>query len=129
MTIRSEIESRLAAYAKANNIPVAYENVGFTKPTTGPFLEILMLNSAATLRNVAADGSRVTGMFQVNCFAPVGDGMATVEAIADGVIKAFPVLPKEGTVSIEAPLNASQGIIIDGFMCVPVTGRYRAELD
>lgn len=127
MTIRSEIESRLAAFAKTKNIPVAYENVSFTKPTDGPYLEVFLLDTAARSRNLSAD-KRVTGMFQVNCYAPIGKGMAAIEALVDGVINTYPVLPKEGTVSIEAPLSASQGMPVDGFMCVPVTGRYRVEV-
>jgi hypothetical protein len=130
MTIRSEIESRLAAYAAAQTpkIPVAYENVGFTKPTTGCYLEIFMLNSTATSRDVGASGVRYKGMFQINCYAPLGAGMSTVDALADAVIQVYPVLPKVGTVSVEAPLNASAGIPVDGFMCVPVTGRFRVEI-
>jgi hypothetical protein len=67
-------------------------------------------------------------MFQINCYAPLGGGMATVEGLAQQIIDLYPVLPKTGMVSIEAPLSASTGIPVDGFMCVPVTGRYRVEI-
>jgi len=75
MTIRSEIESKLADFASTQNIPVAYENIDFERPTDGPYLEVFLLGKASKLRNVAAEGKRVTGMFQVNCYAAVVDGM------------------------------------------------------
>ena len=106
---------------------MAYENVSFTKPTTGCYLEVYMLDSASTNRDVSAVKIRVRGLFQINCYAPLGTGMAVVEALADAVTDLYPVLPKVGTVSIEAPLSASSGIVDEAFMCIPVTGRYRAE--
>lgn len=128
MTIRSEIETRLATLAKSRGIPVAYENVSFIKPLTGGYLEVHFLTSTSRNRDVAAQGVRITGMFQINCFAPLGKGMAEVEALSDAVIAAFPVLPKTGIVSIEAPLDAASAMELDGFVCLPVTGRYRVEL-
>lgn len=128
MTIRSEIESRLAAWASSQTpkIPVAYENVSFSKPS-GQFLEVYMLPGSAKNNGVDAVGVRTTGTFQINCYSPVGGGMAAVEALAAAVVALYPVVPKTGTVSIEAPLNASQAMPMDGFMCIPVRGRYRVE--
>jgi hypothetical protein len=129
MTIRSEIESRLYAYAQAQTpkIPVSYENVSFVKPNTGHYLEVYLLDTVAQSRGVSAKGVRETGMFQINCYTSVGAGMASVEALAAAVKALYPVIPKTGTVSIEAPLSASSAVVIDGFVCIPVTGRYRVE--
>lgn len=130
MSIRSEIESRLATWASAQTpkIPVAYENVSFVKPSTGQYLEVYMLQSTAVNNGVDAEGVRHTGMFQINCYSPLNGGMAAVEALAATVVALYPVVPKTGTVSIEAPLNASQAMPLDGFMCIPVRGRYRVEI-
>ena len=127
MSTRSEIESRLATWASAQKIPVAFENVPFTKPATGSYLEIYMLESLSTNRDVSAQEIRTRGTFQINCYAPVGNGMATVEALASSVIALYPVVPKVGMVSIESPLNGSHATTMEGFMCIPVRGRYRVE--
>jgi len=129
MTARSEIETRITNWAKAQTppVPVAFEGVSFTKPTSGPYLEVFMLGSDSKLRNVAADGVREYGMFQVNCYTPAGKGMGGVEAMAESIVALFPVLPKTGAVSIEQPLSWSSGSVIDGFTFVPVRGNYRIE--
>jgi hypothetical protein len=129
MSIRTEIETKLATFAAAQvpPIPVAYENVAFTKPTTGRYLEIHFLDSASKSRNVEANGKRVTGMFQINCYAPLGKGMASLEALRDAVVALYPVVPKMETVSIEAPLSWSGSFVQDAFICIPITGQYRSE--
>lgn len=130
MTIRSEIESRLATWANLQNpkIPVSYENVSFVKPKTGQYLEVFLLDSISINPEISASDTRVIGTFQVNCYSPLGCGMASVEALAQNIIDLYPVLPKTGTVSIEAPLDAASGMIVEGYMCVPVSGRYRSEI-
>lgn len=129
MSTRSEIETRLNDWAKAQTppIPVAFQNVKFTKPTTGPYLEIIMLADNNINPNVSADSVRTIGMFQINCYAPVGTGMAQVESLANSVVGLYPVLPKTGTVSIEAPLNTNGSYVEDTFVCIPVRARYRIE--
>lgn len=128
MSARSEIETRINNWAKAQvpPVPVAFEGVNFTKPVSGPYLEVFMLGSNSINRNVAA-ASRTYGMFQVNCYAPANKGMGEVEALRDSMVALFPVLPKTGTVSVEAPLSWSGSDVIDGFAFVPVRGNYRIE--
>ena len=129
MSARTEIETKISDWAKAQNppIPVAFQNVKFVKPVSGPYLEVIMLGDNSINRNVAADGVRTTGIFQVNCFTPANQGMGQVEALAKGIADLFPVLPKTGTVSIEAPLNTSGSLIVDAFVCIPVRASYRIE--
>jgi len=128
MSARSEIETRINNWAKAQvpPIPVAFEGVSFTKPA-GPYLEVFMLGGNSKSRNVAADGVRTYGIFQVNCYAPANKGMGEVEALRDNIVALFPVLPKMGTVSIEQPLSWSGSDVIDGHVLVPVRGNYRIE--
>lgn len=129
MSARSEIETRINEWARAQSpaIPVAFQNVKFTKPVSGPYLEVVLLGDNSTNRNLAADGIRTYGMFQVNVYAPVNAGMGQVEALAKSIVDLFPVIPKTGTVSIEAPLNTSGSTVIDAFVCIPVRARYRIE--
>ena len=128
MSIRTEVEGRLAEFG-ANSfptIPIAYENRKFTRPD-GKYLEVTFLGKTSVNRDVSADGVTTTGMFQVACYAPIGKGMGDVEALAESVSALFPVLPKSGGYSVEAPPSISQGLLVDVFMCVVVTVRYRAE--
>ena len=129
MTIRSEIETRLATWAAAQTpkVPVAYENVDFSKPKTGGYVEIYMLDSAIKNRNLVA-GQRITGKFQINVYMPLGSGMGDIEARADAIAALYPVLPKIGTVSMEQPLDGRAAFIVEDFMCIPMTGRYRVEV-
>lgn len=130
MSIRSEIETKLLTYAAAQTppIPVAIEGAEFTKPTEGRYLEVFLLDQARNSRSVSADGIRVYGLFQINCYAPVGRGMKEIEALRDSIYELYPVVPKMNLVSIEAPLSATSAYERDGFVCIHVTGRYRVEL-
>ncbi len=129
MSVRSEIENKLVIFAAEQQppIPIAFEGVDFTKPIDGKYLELFMLANVSINKNVSASGKRTTGMFQINCYTPVGFGMAEVEALRDAVIELYPVVPKIGIVSIEAPLNSAMGFEVDTSICIPVTGKYRVE--
>jgi hypothetical protein len=130
MGVRSEIESKLLQFATTQipQIPVAVEGVEFVKPANGRYMEIMLLDTARNNRNVAADGVRVSGMFQINCYAKSGYGMGEVEALRDAVMALYPVIPKMNSVSIEAPLSATKGYPVDTTVCISVTGQYRVEL-
>lgn len=129
MSARSEIETRINTWAKAQTppVPVAFEGVNFTKPVNGPYIEVYMLGVNSRNRDVAANGVRTYGMFQINCYAPANKGMGEVEALRDSMVALFPVLPKTGMVSIEAPLSWSGSTVADGNAFVPVRGNYRTE--
>lgn len=129
MTVRSEIEAKLAQFAASQTppLPLAYEGVEFTKPDTGEWLEIYFLDPYTQNRSVAADQHTVTGMFQVDCCGELGVGMGRVEALAREVVALFPIIPKVGIVSIEKTPNAGRGRIREDHVFAPVTVSYRAE--
>lgn len=129
MSARTEIETKINDWAKAQSppIPISFQNVKFVKPASGSFLEVAMLGDNATTSDLAAENVRTYGMFQVNCYAPVNTGMAQVEALAKSIVDLFPVVPKTGTVSIEAPLATNGSFVVDTFVCIPVRARYRIE--
>lgn len=128
MSARSEIETRVINWAKAQvpPVPVAIEGVAFTRPN-GPYVEVNLLGSNNLSRGVSAEGITTYGMFQITCFALANKGMGEVERLRDNIVALFPVLPKTGTVSIEAPLSWSGSDVMDGYTYVPVRGNYRIE--
>lgn len=130
MTTRQEIETKVAAFAAAQNPPlaVAYENVPFTRPTGAPWLEVVIASAGTITSTVDALGTRERGTIGVNVYIPTGQGVGKADAIAAQVIKIFPVIPKVGTVSIEDAGNTGQfKISSDGWGCIPVTFPYRVE--
>jgi hypothetical protein len=130
MTLRTEIETRLKVWADAQSpvIPIAYQNVKFNKPLSGSYLEVVLLGHHGKSSGLSASGVTRTGIFQINCYSSLNTGMAQVETLAESVVSLFPVVPKTGTVSIEAPLSWSGSYVEDTFVCVPVRARYRIEM-
>lgn len=127
-TVRIEVETKLAAFAASKGLPVAYEEKAFTKPAVGNWLGINFLGDASKTRNLDAGGHTEFGMFQVTVFGRSGLGLGAISTLAREVAGLFPVIPKMPLTSIEAPANIGGSLNVgDGFVCVPVTLRYRAE--
>lgn len=131
MTIRQELESKVAEWAATQSppIPVSYEGVPFTKPASGPYLQLFMLPSVTTNPTVDGVRKRIRGFFQINVCVPDGKGSKQVEEIAEAIASLFPVADKAAfpTVSIEQHAQTGQATIDAGFRVVPVTVRYRQE--
>lgn len=128
--IRSELETKLAAFAAAHvpPLPVAYEGVPFIKPS-GPFLECF-LKKSGTL-DVTVDGTRQRelGLFLVNVWVKDGAGSAVAEDIAQGIINYFPIVPQTFSVNISNTPNASPAIVdANGWRVIPISIRWRAEI-
>lgn len=140
MSVRSELTTRLAAFAAAytNNavqpyvtkLPVAYEGVPFVKPAnTEPFLEMFIV--PAHIKDVTVDGTRrrEVGIMQVNVWSKAGVGTAQGEAIAYALRAAFPLLPKQGSVSVENTPSIKPAILdVAGYRVIPVIINYRQEI-
>jgi len=132
MTVRSEIEQKLATFATTQSpaIPISYEGVPFTKPTSGPYFEVFFLNSST--QDVTVDGTRrrVRGYVQINVCYPDGKGSKAVEAMAEAVSALYPVVPKSlfTSVSIDQSAQIGRAFISDNFRVVPVTIYYRQEI-
>lgn len=128
MSVRSEIETRLLAFAASQSIPVALDNVGFNKPDTGSYLQIFFLDPVTINPDVAAERERETGVFQIDVCVRQGTGTKVGTALAEGVKSLFAVLPKMGTVSIERPAQVSAfRNRTDGFSVSHVSFSYRQE--
>lgn len=125
--IRAELEGRLQAWATAQGVQVAWENVSFTKPTT-KFVEPIFIPAVTINSNVSGRRATYLGALQVNCWAPIGTGMGQVMTLAESLIAAFPLLPKTGAVSIESTPSAKKPILDEsGWVVVPVLIKYRYE--
>lgn len=131
MNIRQEIESAVAAFANAQSppIPIAYEGVAFTKPS-GPYLEILFLDSSAMNATVDASRIRKYGIVQISCYVLDGRGMKELDALTDNIIALFPVNDKGlyTTFSVEQPPNASPPMGDTKFRMAAVRVKYRQEI-
>lgn len=128
--IRAALETRLANWAAAQvpAIPVSYQNVSFTKPTSGLFLECILIPNVTLDREVTGAKHTRYGLFQVNCWGPQGTGMRAAEALAESVATLYPVFPKVGVVSVEQTPHV--GAALDGgsgWELVPVLVKYRYE--
>lgn len=129
-TIRSELETRLQTWANAQTppIPIAFQNVAFTKPQAGCYLEPYLLPNGTSNEEVSGKRKTHIGIFQVNCWALSGRGMGEVELLAQKVVDLFPMLPKTGSVSIEGTPSADSPLPDGtGWVIVPVTIKYRME--
>ena len=127
---RVELETRLAAFAAAQTpaLPIAWEGVPFTKPSTGGYLEAFLL-SANTI-NPTVDGKRKRdlGIFQVIVYFPDGSGVGTLETVAQGIVDAFPVVPQSSTVVItNTPSTTHTTPDTSGWRWLPVSIPYRIE--
>ena len=94
MTARSELTVRLAALAATLNLPVAYENNTFVKPSgNAPFLEMFV--APAVTLDVTVDGTRQRemGYMQINVWCPTGGGTKQGEDSAYALKAAFQILP------------------------------------
>lgn len=130
MTIRSELESKLITFGSAQypTIPVAVQNVSFTKPAGKPFLEIIFLASVTINPAVDAAGERETGLMQINVCIPEGVGTKAANDLIASIKALYPVLPKTGTVSIDQPPQIGTGFSrTDGYWVIPMTFKYRQE--
>lgn len=128
--IRAALETRLKTWADAQTtkIPIAFEGASFTKPSTGPYLQPLLIPNITMDANISCTRKTLYGMFEVACWYPSGRGMGGVEQLTQSIINLFPVLPKIGSVSVENTPYAERPFIDDsGWIIVPVVIMYRYE--
>lgn len=129
-TTRQELEARLATFAAAQvpSIPVSYESVPFTRPTSGMWLECFFVSGPTVIATLDATTNRERGIWAVNCWIQSGTGVGKLDTLAAQVVAIFKVIPKVGSVSIEQPGSKGKiNITNDGWCCLPITFPYRVE--
>lgn len=127
--IAAFFETRIKTFAatESTTLTVAYEDVPFTPPERGAYLEIFLL--PANTINCTVDGirNRYLGIFQVNIYTKAGTGRKTSEILEKKIIDLFPVVPK-GTVSIEQTPSAYRiHQELAGWKCTAISINYRYE--
>lgn len=131
MNIRQEVESAISLFASSQNpaIPVAFEGVPFTKPSSGSWLEVVFLSSQTTTATVDASRTRTYGMVQISCYTVDGKGMKQLDTLTAAVADLFPVADKArySTFSVEQPAQISAAMIDTQFRMAAVRIRYRQE--
>jgi len=128
--IRSALETKLKTWADAQvpKIPVAFEGIAFSKPSSGAYIEPLLIPNVTSNNELSGRRKTLLGIFEVRCWHPSGRGMGGVEQLVNNVISLFPLLPKIGSVSIENTPHAEHPIIDEsGWIIVPVLIFYRYE--
>lgn len=127
--VRITLETALRNFATANSLPVAWEDVAFTPPATGSYLEAFFIPAKTV--DITTDGlrKRYTGIFQINICTRSGSGSATSEAIENQIIALFPLVPKTHLpVSIEnTPYSMKITQNTNGFKKTAITVEYRME--
>jgi hypothetical protein len=127
-TIRLEVEAKVKAWAAAQSpaIPIAYENMPYTK-TDATFIELYIIPATTVNQTVSAARKTLTGLIQFNIYTKEGVGTKKSEEIAQALIDLFPVVPKTGTVSIEQTGSIMNTLYQAQWLVTPVRFRYRQE--
>jgi len=131
LIIAELLESRLALWAEAQGLPVAYENIAFN-PSDGPYLESHVMPATTEAIDLSRQAKVMRGVYQVNVVVPAGDGKSDAGRIADGIIETFPegqeMSDGELTCYINSVPSAFPAITSDINYTVPVSMSYRADI-
>jgi hypothetical protein len=129
--IRSLYEQHLAAWAAARSLPVAWQNVPFTPPTSGLYLRAFLLPATTDSLDLEGAHRLYTGVFQVSIVAPSGQGSGAAEQLAADLATEFPLnlrLSSGGfTVLTISPCSQGPAIQDSSSYVIPVSFRYRAD--
>lgn len=128
MSVRSDLEGRLANWAASQHPPVtiAWEGVSFDKPSE-LFLQPITSPAKPSMAGVGGVRYRELGIFHINIWGIDGKGSSEVESVAAALVNLFPVFPKFAETSIEQVGSIGQAEIINGYRVVPVSFYYRRE--
>ena len=127
MTIRSELETKLATYATSKGYPVAWEGFPFTPPNNGVFLQPILLAPFSVCPTLDGIRTRTRGIFQVNVIIKDGVGSKDLESVVADIVALYPILPKSGEVSVEEPAQRSAAILLLDKRMISVSINYRHE--
>lgn len=128
MSVRSDLESRLATWAANQNPPIeiSWEGVSYDKPSK-LFLQAVLSPTKPSMSGVSGIRYRELGIFHINIWGIDGVGSAEVESIAASLVNLFPVFPKFADTSIEQVGHIGQAEIMNGYRVLPVSFYYRRE--
>ncbi|RVT23536.1 phage tail terminator-like protein, partial [Enterobacter hormaechei] len=88
--IASALAARLGAWADAEGILVAWENVPFTPPASEMYLAVHDMPVTPRSIDLGLRCWTYSGVYQINVVAPAGSGRTSVVALAGRVAELFP---------------------------------------
>jgi hypothetical protein len=129
LTIFQALAARLDEYVAASPIAVAYPNLPFTPVSTLPWLRPWPLPALATAALYRPTGNQYAGIWQVDVFWPVGQGLpqalAQAGALCGWYARGSKFMRGGITVRIEDPPYAGPAMQEPDWLHVPVTIRYK----
>lgn len=129
-TIRNLLENKLKQWNtnSGKNLPIAFENVSFSKPdTTSTYLECYVIQVSPVISNTIVNRITYSGFMQINICIKKNVGTKQAEEIANLLSQEFSVLPKLGKLSIENPLCIETNYMNGDYMCFPTRVFFRYE--
>lgn len=130
--IRAAFEKTLADWAAAQTpkIPVAFENVGFKPPASGPYLRCFLLPADTIDNTMAGQLSEYRGLFQVNVVCSAGAGPIDAEALTASIAALYPAKSRLSfggqTVMIATPMRERPALQDVNAFVIPMDCRYTA---
>ena len=128
--IRAAFESRLAAWAQAQGLPVVWQNAAASLPHAA-HLRAFLLPAQTLCLDLQGKHRGWRGVFQVSVFCPPGTGARQAEDIAQALDELFPValrMEQSGlSVQVISPMTARNAIQETDWYSVPVDCRYAAD--
>lgn len=130
--VRALYEARLKTWADARSpaLPIAFENVGFTPPTSA-YLRAFILRGETTSQDLAGAMRNRIGIFQVDIVCPIGNGPGSAETIAAELETLFPnnLRLTNGAFTVQniSPVRVRPAIPDADRYSVPVDFAYRAD--
>nr|WP_257624850.1 DUF4128 domain-containing protein [Enterobacter bugandensis] len=124
--------ARLGAWADAEGISVAWENVPFTPPVNEMYLAVHDMPATPRTVDLGLRCRIYSGVYQINVVAPAGSGRTSVVALADRVAELFPegqeIEGRGFTCWIDQTPGVFRGITTSVSYTVPVSLNYRADI-
>lgn len=127
-TLRLDVEQRITTWANSKSpvIPVAYENVPFTKPDT-TWIEVYIIPSVTSNYTLSTTRKTLRGSIQVNIYTKAGTGTKTSELLTEEIVALFPPTIKTNTLCIERTGQVMSPVYDAQWRCTPVRFEYRQE--
>ncbi|MBW4192226.1 DUF4128 domain-containing protein [Enterobacter bugandensis] len=130
--IAAALAARLGAWADAEGISVAWENVPFTPPVNEMYLAVHDMPATPRTVDLGLRCRIYSGVYQINVVAPAGSGRTSVVALADRVAELFPegqeIEGRGFTCWIDQTPGVFRGITTSVSYTVPVSLNYRADI-
>jgi len=131
LIIRRLFETRLAAWAKDKNLPVAYQNAKFTTPATGIYLRAFTIPATTGSTDLPGKNRQFIGLFQVSIVIPSNTGTKAGEELIGDLAAQFPLFSTltQGDITVKVMTPVEQGPEIQGDTnyTVPASFRYRSD--